>query len=134
MNTNFRVIGLTRLVMKPQSILQPPRRTQLPLGHLSCKSYVKVQIYRPSSLAVEQNFAFIGYKTLLVILHTSREKSENFGGRASLIANDRGDPFSFALRWQRLKKFFIRPGRWGCPSTLPGYILYQTKSRVLIPQ
>ena len=81
MNTNVKVIGLTRLGIKPQSI-QLPRRRLLPLGHLSCESHVKVQINRSSILAVEQNFAFIGYKTLLVILHTSRERSENFrGGR-----------------------------------------------------
>ena len=81
MNTNVKVIGLTRLGIKPQSI-QLPRRRLLPLGHLSCESHVKVQINRSSILAVEQSFAFIGYKTLLVILHTSRERSENFrGGR-----------------------------------------------------
>ena len=134
MNTNFKVIGLTRLGIKPQCI-QLPRRRLLPLGHLSCKSHVKVQINRSSILAVEQNFAFVGYKTLLVIFHTSGEKSENFrggGGRAGLIANDRGNSFSFALTQQPLKKFFIRQRRWGVP--VPLLVTYQTKSRVLIPQ
>ena len=119
MNSNFKVIGLTRLGIKPQSI-QLPRRRLLPLGHLNCKSHVKVQINRSSDLAVEQNFAFIGYKTILVILHTSGEKSENFrgGSRAGLIANDRGNSFSFVLRQQPLEKFFIRQEGWGvsqCP-------------------
>ena len=55
-----------------------------------CHCHVKVQIYRPSSLVVEQNFAFISYKTLLAILYTSRVKRENFrgvgkGGRAGFI-------------------------------------------------
>ena len=75
------------------------------------------------------------YKTLLVILHTSREKSEKFrgggGGRAGLIANDRGNSFSFALRQQPLEKFFIRQGGGGVP--VPLLLTYQTKSRVLIP-
>ena len=99
MNTNYKVIGLTRLGIKPEAI-QLPRQTLLPLGHLRCKNHVKVQIYCPSILAVEQNFAFRGYKALLVILHTSRVKSENFGGggRAGFIANDRKDPFSFAFK------------------------------------
>ena len=129
MNTNFKVIGLTRLGIKPQSI-QLLRRRLLPLGHLSCKSYVKVQINRSSVLAVEQNFAFMGYKTLLVIFHTSGEKSENFrgGGRAGLIANDRGNSFSFALRQQPLEKFLIRQGGWGCPSAPPAYIPDEIKS------
>ena len=129
MNTNFKVIGLTRLGIKPQSI-QLPRRRLLPLGHLSCKSHVKVQINRSPILAVEQNFAFIGYNTLLVILHTSREKSENFGGgrRAGLIAIDRGSSFSFALRQQPLGKFFIRQWGWGCPSAPHGYIPDEIKS------
>ena len=35
MNTNFKVIGLTRLEIKPKST--SPRRTLLPLGHLSCE-------------------------------------------------------------------------------------------------
>ena len=127
MNTNFEVIGLTRLGIKPQSILQLPRRTLLPLGHLSCKSHVKVLIYRPSSLGVEQNFDFIDYKTLLVILHTSREKRATFGdGRAGLIANDRVDPFSFALRQHPLKKFSIRQGGWGVPAPL--LVTYQRPS------
>ena len=78
-NTNSKVIGLTRRGIK-QSI-QFLRRKLLPLGHLSCKKHVKVQINRSSILAVEQAFAFIGYKTLSVILHTSREKSENLGGQ-----------------------------------------------------
>ena len=107
------------------------RRRLLPLGHLSCKSHVKVQINRSSILAVEQNFAFIGYKTLLVILHTSREKRGNFrwgGGRAGLIANDRGNSFSFVLRQQPLEKFFIRQGGWGCPSAPTGYIPDEIKS------
>ena len=47
-------------------------------GHL-CHCRVKKQIYRPFILDVEQNFAFIGYKTLLAILYTSRVKRENFG-------------------------------------------------------
>ena len=128
MNTNFKVIGLTRHGIKPQSI-QLPRRRLLLLGHLSCKSHVKVQINRSSILAVEQNFAFMGYKTILVIFHTSGEKSENFrGGRAGLIANDRGNSFSFALTQQPLKKFFIWQGGWGCPSAPPGYIPDEMKS------
>ena len=132
MNTNIKVIGLTRLGIKFQSI-QLPRRRLLPLGHLSCKSHVKVQINRFFILAVEQNFAFMGYKTLLVILHTSREKSENFrGGRAGLIANDQGNSFLFALRQQPLEKFFIRQRGGGVP--VPLLLTYQTKSRVLIPQ
>ena len=121
MNTNFKVIGLTRLGIKPQSI-HLPRRRLLPLGHLSCKSHVKVQINRSSILAVEQNFAFIGYKTLLVILHTSREKSESFmgegRGRTGVIAFDRGNLFSVALRQQPLEKFFIRQGVGGVPVPL----------------
>ena len=134
MSTNFEVIGLTRLGIKPQST-QLPRRRLLPLGHLSCKSHVKVQINRSSILAVEKNFAFKGYKTLLVILHTSREKSENFrrgGNRAGLIANDRGNSFLFALRQQPLEKFFIRQGGGGVPVSL--LVTYQTKSKFLIPQ
>ena len=133
MNTNFEVIGLTRLGIKPQST-QLPKRRLLPLGHLSCKSHVKVQINRSSILAVKQNFAFIGYKTLLVILHTSREKSENFRGRgrAGLIANDRENSFSFALRQQPLEKFFIWQGGGGVPVSL--LVTYHTKSKVLIPQ
>ena len=77
MNINFEVIGLTRLRIKPQSIQLPWQRL-LPLGHVSC-------INRSPNLAVEQNFAFIGYKTLLVILHTSREKRENFKGGAGPV-------------------------------------------------
>ena len=128
MNINFEVIGLTRLGIKPKSI-QLPRRRLLPLGHMSCKSHVKVQINRSSILAVEQNFAFIGYKALLVILHISREKSENFGGvRAGLIANDRGNSFSFALRQQPLEKSFIRQGGWGCHSAPSGYKPDEIKS------
>ena len=77
---------------------------------------------------VEQNFAFISYKTLLLILYyTSKVKSENFrGGRAGFIGNDQGDPFSFALRWQLLKKLFIRQG--GFPSAPSGYIPDEIKS------
>ena len=128
MNTNAKVIGLTRLGIKPQSI-QLPRRRLLLLGHLSCKIHVKVQINRSSILAVEQNFAFMGYKTLSVILHTSREKSENFrGGGGGGGGQGRFDKFVF--RKQPVENFLIREG--GVP--VPLLLTYQTKSRVLIPQ
>ena len=51
----------------------------------TCHCHVKVQIYRPVTLVVEQNFAFMGYKTFLPILYTSRVKRENFGGGAGPI-------------------------------------------------
>ena len=49
-------------------------------------------MYRPPILPVPQNFIFfIGNKTLLVILHTSKEKRENFffwggGGQAQFYS------------------------------------------------
>ena len=45
-----------------------------------------------------------------------------------MIANDRGNTFSFALRQQPLERFFIRQGGWGCLSASPGYMPDEIKS------
>ena len=76
MNTNCKVIGLTVLGIKPESTA--PEADALTSRSSALKMHVKIQIC--PLLAVEQNFAFIGYKTLMVILHTSRVKSENVKG------------------------------------------------------
>ena len=133
MDTNFKVIGLTRLGIKPQSI-QLPRRRLLPLGHLSCKSHVQVQINRSSILAVEQNFAFIGYKTLMVILHTSSEKSEILGGGGQGRCDSLWSrKLIFVCPYAATSRKVFHPARRrGVPVAL--LVTYQTKSRVLFPQ
>ena len=91
MNTNFQVIGLTRLGIKPKSTA--PEADAHTTRSSELKRHVEVQIYRPFLLAVEQNFA------LLVILHISRVKSENFGrGGAGPVSQPMIEEIHFCFR------------------------------------